>query len=540
MTVSAAKKKSHAVAESAVAENVPAEVPGILSLLCRRGIIFLCALVWFGAFAPLGIDLHHDGVMMIPALRVADGAMVFRDVFCQYGFLSPVLQGIALRFGGGELLVMKYFSVLFYAGSAVMLDIIWQDILSPRWRNVMLLMMFTLMPDLVVIFHPWSSIFALFFSLLALWSEIKYLKCGKLYWLFCAGIGAGITFLARHPVGVVTLIAILGTVFVESGIRASRMAAVKKFFIGSAVTVGGFLLVSGGIGILLAACGAWDDFVFQCVTYVFDFVSMRGEGGSEGQWRYFAASLCPFITDNGFFDSVFAIMPLLVLPWLYLCARRAMHKDGSDVEKDLILLCCGIFALGAWHQYYPVPCVRHIFWGGVPFFGFFVLTVARLWQMQKRKYLCRAGAVILLLWWAGCALPRLRSGYIRVTEFDKRRAIDIPGVRGIKFSRAETMIIGALRNCVDNLPDSIKARGVLNYTEDAMWSILLPDAGFKHKQFLVMKNGLYKDYDPAVMEFIRQRRPVVLSCRKLDIERYSEIFSAQYMGNDYRIYIPWE
>lgn len=467
--------------------------------------------------------------------------MVFRDVFCQYGFLSPVLQGLALRLGGGELLIMKYFSVLFYAGSVVMMDIIWQEVLSARWRDLMLVMIFSLMPDLMVTFHPWSSIFALFFSLLALWSEIKYLKSTRWYWLFGAGVAAGLTFLSRHPVGVVTLIAVLGTIFVKSGTEKSRFAAVKKFFTDSAITLGGFLLVVGSVGILLLVCGAWDDFVFQCVSYVFDFVGTRGTGGKEGQWRYFAASLCPFLTDNGFFDSIFGIMPIVVLPWLYKCARSVMHKNGSAAERDLILLCCGIFALGAWHQYYPVPCVRHIFWGGVPFMGFYILTVEQLLKNRGRNKLwCRIGAGVLLLLWVGCTLPRLRSGYIRFFEYGKRKMLDIPGVRGIKFSRAEAAVIDAFRRCVEQLPEGIKARGVLNYTEDGMWSVLLPDAGFRHKQFLVMKSGLYQDHDHAVMEFIRQRRPVVLSCRPLEVERYSAIFSAQYMGNDYFLYVPWE
>ena len=132
------------------------------------------------------------------------------------------------------------------------------------------------------------------------------------------------------------------------------------------------------------------------------------------------------------------------------------------------------------------------------------------------------------------------NGYIRFFESGKRKMLDIPGVRGIKFSRAEAAVIDAFRRCVEQLPEGIKARGVLNYTEDGMWSVLLPDAGFRHKQFLVMKSGLYQDHDHAVMEFIRQRRPVVLSCRPLEVERYSAIFSAQYMGNDYFLYVPWE
>jgi len=51
-------------------------------LIWREAIIFIGTFIFFTLFARLGIDPHHDGVMLIPAMRVADGAVVFRDVFC--------------------------------------------------------------------------------------------------------------------------------------------------------------------------------------------------------------------------------------------------------------------------------------------------------------------------------------------------------------------------------------------------------------------------------------------------------------------------
>ena len=184
--------------------------------------------------------------MFIPALRVADGDMVFRDVYCQYGLLSPVLQALALKLGGAELLTLKYFMVLFYAGSAVMLDIIWQRMLTSRWRDLMLLMFFSLMPDTMVTFHPWSSIFALFFSLISLWGQLKYLKQDKWYWLLLSGGMAGVTFLARHPVGVVALIAVWGTLFFEMMTATGGWKArSRKFVFSCGIAGGGFALVAG-------------------------------------------------------------------------------------------------------------------------------------------------------------------------------------------------------------------------------------------------------------------------------------------------------
>ena len=145
------EENSPSVASDLRSPGVTSRAKQQLFSVLRCLLIFLVSLVWFGAFAPLGLDFHHDGVMFIPALRVASGQTVFRDVFCQYGLLSPLLQGGAVWLGGGELLAMKYLSVLFYAAIAVLLDFLWKPLFSARWRNLILLMFWVLMPDTMLI-----------------------------------------------------------------------------------------------------------------------------------------------------------------------------------------------------------------------------------------------------------------------------------------------------------------------------------------------------------------------------------------------------
>ena len=60
-------------------------------------ILFAITSVWFSVFAFFSVDLHHDGVMLKPAMDVAAGGVVFRDTFSQYGILSPLLQGAVER-----------------------------------------------------------------------------------------------------------------------------------------------------------------------------------------------------------------------------------------------------------------------------------------------------------------------------------------------------------------------------------------------------------------------------------------------------------
>ena len=509
----------------------------------RRTVIFILVVLYFGAFAPLGVDLHHDGIMFIPALRVASGGLVFRDVFCQYGFLSPLLQGLSLYLGGHELLVMKYFSVLFYAGSAVLLDIIWERFLSSNWRNFLLLMYFSLMPDQMVTFHAWSSIFALFFSLAALWLLLKNLSSGNWIFLALSGFFAGLTFLARHPVGAVCYLAIFGSLFFNTMLEPAQKRSWKKFFLALGTATVTFSALLAGIALLLYYCNAWDDFILQCFTYVSDFIRARGSGGngngvSGNSWGYLAESLMPFITDNVFGDSIFATLPLFALYWLYNATCTAVRKP-EEKEYHVMICALAIFAFGSWHQYYPVPCVRHLFWGGVPFFGFFVLSIRALWKYNgSRKKLAKILLSLSLFQYLFCASPRIYSSIRRLNGASRRHVSDLPGLRGIKLARGETKLINYLRDSFDQLPEQIKKRGVINHTKDGLWSIILPDAGFRHPQFINMGKALYKDYEDKVMLFVKQYQPVILSNAPVYLENYWPVAKCDYMGETYTMWSP--
>lgn len=505
--------------------------------MLRSAVIFVITVLWFGVFAPLGLDFHHDGVMFIPALRVASGEMVFRDVFCQYGLLSPLLQGMAVRLGGGELLAMKYFSVLFYGGIALLLDRVWRPLLPARWRNFILLMFWVLMPDTMVTFHAWSSIFALFFSLAALALLLKYLDCRQWWFAMFAGVAAGLTFLSRHPVGVVTVIALLLSFFFEFMLTAPDGRKLTEFARNCGWLLAGVLLVTAAGAIFLICNGAWDDFVLQCWGFVLNFVHKRGGNGS---WGYFTEALFPFTTDFGLWDSLFGLLPLAALMWLFLGVRSA-NANETEKARNLKICVLSIFALGAWHQYYPVPCVRHLFWAGVPFFGFWVLSFRELWQFQgKHRYYLRLVAVMMLIVFIAAGFTRINAAIDRLAGSSRRPVASRPGIRGMKLTRLEDRMISGVRNVFDRLPAHIKARGVLNYTTDGLWSVILPESSFRHPQFLYLADPLYPDFEEKIQAHIRDIRPVVLLNKPLYLGNYFPAVSWQYMGDEYTLAVPLE
>ena len=96
--------------ENATAVGAGVQACGWLSSH-RWGLFAACGL--FLCFVPWGVDPHHDGLMLKSAMDVAAGRVVFRDSFNQYGLLTPLLQGAAVRFFGAEIIVLRLLTVLF-------------------------------------------------------------------------------------------------------------------------------------------------------------------------------------------------------------------------------------------------------------------------------------------------------------------------------------------------------------------------------------------------------------------------------------------
>jgi hypothetical protein len=128
---------------------------------------FIFTFLWFGIFACMGVDVHHDGVMLKSATDVANGQVLFRDTFTQYGALTTFIQALALKVFGPYLIVIRLTTVLFYSLSIVLLYYIWRNFMSLSLFWILYALFLVLPAFYAWTFHPWSSVYALFFMLLA-------------------------------------------------------------------------------------------------------------------------------------------------------------------------------------------------------------------------------------------------------------------------------------------------------------------------------------------------------------------------------------
>src|SRR3954470_22772839 len=60
------------------------------------GVLVAALVAWLLPEVSYGVDPHHDGIMLKPALDVLAGQTLFRDTFMQYGALTTYLQALAL------------------------------------------------------------------------------------------------------------------------------------------------------------------------------------------------------------------------------------------------------------------------------------------------------------------------------------------------------------------------------------------------------------------------------------------------------------
>lgn len=500
-------------------------------LFIRESIVFILTVLFFGYFSFLGFDLHHDGVMLFPAVRVAEGGVVFRDVFCQYGLLVPLLQGLAVALFGAEMVVIRLLTVLFYGGSAVLLDLLWKRFLPQKLSIFTPVMFLVYAPCIMVTFHSWSSVYALFFMLLYALFMVRYFEkdSSSLLELFLAGISAGLVWSCRAPCGAVTVFAailvLLGLNWFCGKGKKTVWAESGCFFAGTLVVA----LLAFGYIILL---GAWSDFVLQNFTYVADFAYSRG---SNGSWQYFCDSLFPFYQEDlAYFNSLFALMPLCAMIILYVRVRNGILDGKDQMRRFMPLAALLILGLGSWHQYYPVPCVRHLFWGGAPLFGAYLLALSELW---KKRSLIRVALCILMIFVALITLIPRVIGISKRLDLHKRPTVDVPSVRHLRLTRHEENLVKILCG-LETQGKAVGLSKIVNWTEDSLITFMLAPSGFEDTQFYRIANSPYRDYDNKIFKYISENPSMVLLDHDTFIPGFVKYAEFEYIGKNYYLFVP--
>ncbi len=393
------------------------------------GLLALSLAVLLLPFARQGIDPHHDGIMLKPALDVLSGQVLFRDTFSQYGALTTYLQTTALWFQP-TLLLIRYQTVAAYAVTLFFLYAAWRMILPRSLAIVSCALFILFIPayeknwlDQYWMLVPWSSVFALLFQAIGLYALFRLIAGTQATcWGLLLGAACACAFWCRQPVGIIMagcLVVIWLALWWTNWAPAdqSRRSVLAGHIVGFVVVhvafLGGFLL-----------SGAGPEWWYQNFTWprkwvtgsinvgLHDFVRVFVHPAAGfGLLLLFAAAAVPQMVQR-FWPELSG----RVITGFYFCLGGgllwqhermlqvlALREGGWTALLPVVIIVQGVvslvsvfparatprtseyhlvgglaaMSLGSLLQYYPVPDSWHILWSLGPAFGLAVFVCWR-------------------------------------------------------------------------------------------------------------------------------------------------------------------
>jgi hypothetical protein len=479
--------------------------------------IFIFVLVVYGFFSVFNVDRHHDFLLFKPAVDILHGKILFKDVFTQYGALTTYIQAAGVWLFGEYVVVLRLTTALFYALTAVVLLHIWSRFLKNRWLIGAMFLWIALAPFYHVMFHPWSSVYSLFFQCASLLSVIKSIETKKIRYDTLAGLFAALAFWCRQPVGIFHEASILAFYFAVFIFDVSKRTQIVRSILANirGVIAGIFLIL-----IPITISGALMDFWLQSFVLAKAFaVIARGITVMQLFKSIFIASLWKQI----YVSWIWLVLPFSVVFALYKTVWKkhsfVKHLDG----KQLILLVVSFSCLASWLQYYPRVEIMHLYWASSPMIGVLLFVIAE-WITGKRNE--NRIEIISFIILGAVMVFEICLGIIRIAP--ATYSIQTPSFfKGLHLSKDEYIFYTGsytfLRDYLSEHPD----KTYVNYSADALYAEYVPEKYYQIDNIYVdwdfLNDSIALLYRAKRDAYIKQAQPVVIVNKKrTDLEGYAQ------------------
>lgn len=461
--------------------------------------VFLFTLVTAGAFGLLGVDPHHDGILFKPAMDVRGGQMLFRDTFSQYGALTTLLQAGALAVFGPTLLVLRLLTALAYAGTAVLMHAVLRRLVPGAVALTLLAIWMFGAPYFAVISKPWSSVYALFFQLLAFWLLLERRDIP-------AGLAASLAFWCRQPVGMFLAVAVLCAWI---WMRVLGQITTRELGSRSFRFLTGFLLACVPFLIWLAANGAVLDWWNQCFRLTARWAIAAG---GESTLRQLAGVVTNLFPAAGLHLQPTAVGVLSWWPLLPLATLIVLVRNSLSRPSPTIILSCFI-GLASWLQYHPVPDILHMYWSAGPMYGIMGVLLLQL-TARVRANLQVASVVAALL---SLAVPetayRLAQGISRWQTNDQ--TLSTPRVlTGLRLSAKEAEFHRRFTTTLERLVVEDPSANIITTGPDALfltYSTRARNIGKMYVNWLTYSEIVTPRYRERLLAYVAEEEPIVIT-----------------------------
>lgn len=333
-------------------------------------------------FSNYDFDPEHNGNIFSTARFLARGAVMYRDVGGQYGVLFYYIMAAFIKLFGEYLWAINMATSCVYAVCYSLLFLCCCQFMS-GWRSfVIALLTLAMAPFYISLFQPWSSVCALMFLLLSSYLFFLYMRHSKGGVLILCSLSTIACFLCRQPVGIVLFLSFV-LFFVFAALLGFYVPHYKKAIL---CYFSVFIAAVVGIIVYLVFKGIFMEFLRQNFIYTYQFAKVRTDASNP------LSSILDCLFINTYLlqskEKTFITWRLLplssIVVFIFIVIKKQMAKGNKeDVEKECLismLFALSIICIASWHQYYPVTCVRHVFWAAFPmpillFYGLLVVSL---------------------------------------------------------------------------------------------------------------------------------------------------------------------
>lgn len=486
--------------------------------------LFISVTLFSSYFALHHVDPHHDGILLKPALDVAQGKIAFKETFNQYGALTVFLQAFLLKVFGFSLVYLRLSAAITYGIIAVLLFFIWKNFL-PRSATfagvVMWIFSAYFLSRLTTIpFLPWSSVYALATQIGAIFALFLWKDKKKPVFLFLTGALVAATFWFRQPVGILLFPTVFFLIVLDAFLLRTQnvLRALTFYCVGAIIFSVPFLLYFLEVG----ALSSW---WHQSILLAFDF-------GNRLSNRYsflptFRALFPSFLHSKE--NTLWFLLPLSVIAaTLWLCVRYLTKRVFTEKEEKIFFLCavCGV----SWAQYFPVSDTSHWFWAASPMIGilFFmthIFSTKITSALHVKKYSLYLSVCIIFL----IFLPTLRDDIhgIKFLSSLHYTRLESPSIlQGMYVEKPEQELYDGVTSRMSLYFSLYPQKTYINMTPDALYSAIDPHFAYVHPLYVYWDwatQTLYPDYLSRMHVYVDEHRPLILAREVTDFPGYCTV-----------------
>jgi 4-amino-4-deoxy-L-arabinose transferase-like glycosyltransferase len=501
-------------------------------------IVFIVIFFLFGFFALFFLDSYHDSFVLVPAIDLLQGKILFRDSFTQYGALFSLLHAVGLKIFGIHGYTIRFTTLLFYAGTAVIVWSVYRRFLPRLWNCYAMFLWIILSPISRIYFLSWSSVPAAFFQCASLLFIIWFIEQKKIVYVTLAGAISALAFWTRQPVGILNsgaiILAFLLLWFTNYFSFKKTCSILWWFIVGNIL---GFL----PIFIWLLANNAIQAWWYQ--SFEMQAVWAKIVKGTSPDQILKSLILSRYIKDwkNIPTHAIWILIPLSTIFVGFSKFRQLLQKGPKNTNHALLLMISCVSA-ASWHQYYPAGDPYHYFWANIPIVGLFIYTLYHLIKTTKPTLL-KPGVIILFILTLLIGTKMLTPTFAQI-QTAKYTASAPSLIRGIPVRSNEKIFYESISATLNVIFSKFPEKTYINESGHGFYPLFHPSNFKSFRGVFVDWESMTEAASPGVgkekEQYIADKRPFIFAKNKTKYPNYCTMLVPSQDDPPVKLFVPQE